>query len=109
MNIMEMMGFGSRWWRWILECITSANVLVLVNGAPSAELKMERGLRQGDFVSPFLFIMVAEGLNELLNRALGLNIIKGVRIGHNGPHLVNLQFADDLIIFKNPHETPLIC
>ncbi|XP_028118811.1 uncharacterized protein LOC114316349 [Camellia sinensis] len=62
-------------------CVTSARISVLVNGSPTDEFCPQRGLRQGDPLSPFLFNLVAEGLNVLLSRAYQLGIIKGVKIG----------------------------
>ncbi|XP_071707952.1 uncharacterized protein [Rutidosis leptorrhynchoides] len=62
------MGFGSKWRGWIRTCLKSASISVLVNGSPTCEFKMERGVRQGDPLSPFLFIITAEGLNVLTKR-----------------------------------------
>ena len=64
--------------------MVSASVSVLVNGNPSKEFKMEKGLRQGDPLSPFLFILAAKGLNVLFNRATQLGLLKGVQFSQNG-------------------------
>ncbi|GJS90295.1 RNA-directed DNA polymerase, eukaryota, reverse transcriptase zinc-binding domain protein [Tanacetum coccineum] len=53
MDTMAQMNFGPKWYRWILSCLSSASVYVLINGPPSREFKMERGLRQGDPLSLF--------------------------------------------------------
>lgn len=66
---------------------------------------MERGLRQGDPLSPLLFNIVAEGLNILFERAKMETVISQVRMGENGPVISHLQFVDDTIIFcKNDRE-----
>ncbi|XP_071689267.1 uncharacterized protein [Rutidosis leptorrhynchoides] len=70
MEVMELMGFGVKWRSWILTCIKSASISILVNGSPMDEFKFERGVRQGDPLSPFLFIIVAEGLNLLTKSAV---------------------------------------
>ncbi|GJX37277.1 putative RNA-directed DNA polymerase, eukaryota, reverse transcriptase zinc-binding domain protein, partial [Tanacetum coccineum] len=56
------MGFGEKWIKWICACLSSASISVLVNGSPSREFKMERGLCQGDPLSPFIFLIVSEAL-----------------------------------------------
>ncbi|XP_028094398.1 uncharacterized protein LOC114294466 [Camellia sinensis] len=82
------------------ECVTTSRVLVLVNGSPSEEFSPQRGLRQGDPLSPFLFNLVVEGLHMLLSRACELNLIKGVKVGCEGVVLTLLHFADDSLLFS---------
>lgn len=63
------MGFSDKWRKWMRECLSTAAVLVLVNGSPTHEFVVVHGLCQGDLLSPFLFLMVAEGLNMLFKEA----------------------------------------
>lgn len=81
LQMLEKFGFGSKWIGWMKECLASARVSVLVNGSPTAEFCPKRGLRQGDPLSPFLFNVVAEGLNILLIRAKEMGLLKGVEVG----------------------------
>lgn len=60
---------------------------------------MHKGIRQGDPLSPFFFIIGAESLNCIFQEAIHQGTIKGLRIGDDGPLLTHLQFADDTLIF----------
>ncbi|XP_028089315.1 uncharacterized protein LOC114289749 [Camellia sinensis] len=96
---MANLGFGERWIRWIKTCVTTTRVSVLVNGSPTNEFCPQKGLRQGDPLSPFLFNVAAEGLNLLLERAKRLGVIKGATVGSTGLKLSHLQFANDTLLF----------
>jgi hypothetical protein len=76
--IMGYMGFGRKWRTMIYECLSSSKLSVLINGSPSKEFPVRRGLRQRDPISPFLFDIAAEGLSVLFQRASSRNIIKGL-------------------------------
>lgn len=79
-----------------------------MNGSPTAEFCPEKGLRQGDPLSPFLFIIVAEGLNMLFQRAKDLGLIKGVVIGARRVSVTYLQFADDTVVFCEAEEHEIL-
>ena len=66
--VMEKLGFGRTWIRWIMNCVTSASMSILLNGSPLKPFKMEKGLRKGDPLSPYLFILVSEALVCLLKK-----------------------------------------
>ena len=82
-----------------LLCLRSSNMSILVNGSPTEEFCLDRGVRQGDPLSPFLFILAAEGLNAIVNKAVENDIFRGVRIGSNRVVVSHLQYADDTIFF----------
>ncbi|KAK2651321.1 hypothetical protein Ddye_018810 [Dipteronia dyeriana] len=79
--MMDGMGFGAIWRGLVKECISSSLMSVLVNGKPSPQFGLERGLRQGDPLSPFLFNIVVEGLNYLFSKAFELNLVEVVGNG----------------------------
>ncbi|GKV24110.1 hypothetical protein SLEP1_g33762 [Rubroshorea leprosula] len=98
------MGFCCTWRGWILECLQSSMVSVLVNGSPSRQFPVSKGLRQGDPLSPFLFLIVAEGLNGLTSSAVEKELYKGVTVGKDAVMVTHLQFADDTIFFGEATE-----
>ncbi|GKV48455.1 hypothetical protein SLEP1_g55268 [Rubroshorea leprosula] len=71
-------GFTEKWRKWIQECLRSSLVSILINGSPTKEFPVSKGIRQGDPLSPFLFLIVAEGLNGLVSTAVEKNLYKGV-------------------------------
>ncbi|GMI67424.1 hypothetical protein HRI_000411700 [Hibiscus trionum] len=105
--ILEKMGFGPKWRGWISECVSTAKVSILLNGTPTMEFKMKRGLRQGDPLSPFLFIIVTEALHKLLDTAEVRGAIKGIKIAEPLNSITHLQFADDTILFFQPEKSYL--
>ena len=103
-KVLEKLGFGRKWITWIMECISSASMSVLLNGSPLRSFNMEKGLRQGDPLSPYLFILVSEALIYFLKKAHEMNMIEAVSIGRAKVSLKHLQFADDFLFFapRNP-------
>lgn len=77
----------------VMKCVTSVSYAVLVNGYPSKVFNPSRGLRQGDPLSPFLFILCAQGFSSMLKRAERQGKMKGIKFGAEGPSLPHLLFA----------------
>ncbi|GJS77754.1 hypothetical protein Tco_0727635 [Tanacetum coccineum] len=59
-EIIECFGFGNKWCSWIKACLNSSRASILINGSPTSEFSIKRGLRQGDLYLLFLFILVME-------------------------------------------------
>ncbi|GJX94035.1 putative RNA-directed DNA polymerase, eukaryota, reverse transcriptase zinc-binding domain protein [Tanacetum coccineum] len=97
-NVMQQMGFSHNWRKWIRGCLTSSFSSVIVNGSPTKEFDIQCGLRQGDPLSHFLFIIVVEALHITFLEAKAKGIFDGVKIGSNKVDVSNLQFADDALI-----------
>ncbi|XVE62138.1 hypothetical protein DITRI_Ditri06bG0094800 [Diplodiscus trichospermus] len=96
---MEKMGFGVKWRGWIMGCVSTVTLLVLVNGVPTRQFRMSRGLRQGCPLSSFLFNLVREVLSVHIHKAISLNFFKGASVGNDALPISHLQFIDDKIIF----------
>ncbi|GKA50964.1 putative RNA-directed DNA polymerase, eukaryota, reverse transcriptase zinc-binding domain protein [Tanacetum coccineum] len=99
-HVMERLGFSSTWRKWIMAGLKSSRASILVNGSPTSEFSLKRGLRQGDPLSPFLFIIVMEGLHIALKDGLTANLFQGVKIGSSKIRLSHLFYADDVIILS---------
>ncbi|KAK2433359.1 hypothetical protein QL285_018637 [Trifolium repens] len=98
-EVMGKIAFPVLWRKWIKECVSTATASVLVNGSPTEEFPLERGLRQGDPLSPFLFLLAAEGLNVLMEAVVEHNLFTGFRVGQQEPvEVSHLQFADDTLL-----------
>ncbi|GMJ02654.1 hypothetical protein HRI_003934600 [Hibiscus trionum] len=102
------MEFGARWRMWITRCISTAQISMIVNGKVSRMFPIKRGLRQGCPLSPLLFNIVGEALSSLINNAVNLEIIEGVKVGNVGFRISHLQFADDLIIFAKSNRENVV-
>ncbi|XP_074293374.1 uncharacterized protein LOC141620388 [Silene latifolia] len=97
--VLEAIGLEQRWVNRVMVCVSTVSFSVLINGNPSREFKPSRGLRQGDPLSPYLFILCAEVLSHLMRRAVEVNAIHGIRVSSGAPTISHLLFADDSIFF----------
>ena len=96
---MQYLGLEERMRRIIMSCMQSVSYSILLNGQVVGSIKPSRGLRQGDPLSPYLFLLCAMGLQGLLQKAEIKGSIKGVAISRYGPRVSHLFFADDNVLF----------
>ncbi|KAJ0780983.1 putative RNA-directed DNA polymerase [Helianthus annuus] len=96
-SIMDQMKFPRRWRSWVMATLQSARASVLVNGSPTREFECSRGLRQGDPLSPFLFVIVMEALTGIMKKATKVGLFNGIKLSSEGMSLSHLLYADDAI------------
>jgi hypothetical protein len=95
--MLRRFGFVGKWIDWIKACVFAGNLSVLVNGSPTPEINIQRGLKQGDPLAPFLFLLVAEGFAGLMRSAVEKCLFDGFGVGSGGCKVSHLQYADDTI------------
>uniref|UniRef100_A0A803P2D8 Reverse transcriptase domain-containing protein n=1 Tax=Cannabis sativa TaxID=3483 RepID=A0A803P2D8_CANSA len=97
-SVLAHFGFPDKFIQWIKACISVEEIKQLLNGVAVGQFKPERGLRQGDPLSPSLFIMAAETLSRLILLKEQQRLIKGFKMGRRGISLSHLMFANDLVL-----------
>jgi len=96
--MMDKLGFHERWSKLIMQCISTVSYRIKVNGELTDEIIPSRGLRQGDPLSPYLFLLCAEGFSILLNATKSNGVLEGVSICNNAPSITHLLFTDDSLL-----------
>jgi len=102
--VLNKMGFHDRWIHWMCMCVESVDYSVLVNGTQVDPIIPGRGLRQGDPLSPYLFIICAEGLSSLIRDAETRGVLTGTKVCRQAPSVSHLLFADDCFLFFKANE-----
>ncbi|GJZ03371.1 RNA-directed DNA polymerase, eukaryota [Tanacetum coccineum] len=96
LDMLEGFGFGPSWCKWIRGTFSSAKASVLVNGSPSNEFSFHCGLKQGDPLAPYLFILVMESLHMSFSRVVEGGYFKGINLSRH-LHISHLFYADDAL------------
>jgi hypothetical protein len=97
-KMMRKMGFDEKWISLIMLCISSVKYQFKVNGSCTDVVIPQRGLRQGDPISPYIFLICAEAFSSLLNKAELEGSLEGIKICNNAPSFNHLLFADDSLV-----------
>ncbi|KAM0043628.1 putative RNA-directed DNA polymerase [Helianthus debilis subsp. tardiflorus] len=96
-SVLAQMGFPPLWRTWVMGTLISARSSILVNGSPTAEFEIQKGVRQGDPLSPLLFILAMEALHIATDSAVNCNIFRGIATPGSGPTVSHLLYADDVL------------
>ena len=102
--VLERCGFSDKWRRWISFCLSTVRFSILINGTPYGFFGSSRGLRQGDPLSPLLFVLVMEAVDRMLDKVVHEGHLFGFSVGvpvSAGRSLMvsHLLFANDTLIF----------
>jgi hypothetical protein len=89
----------STWIQWVMECVSTISYTVYFNNVQLESFKPSRGLRQGDPLSPFLFLFVADGLSRLFKKETQQGMLQELHICRRSPGISHLLFADDTMVF----------
>ena len=100
--LLERCGFLDKWRRWISFCISTVRFSILINGTPHGFFGSSRGLRQGDPLSPLLFVLVLEAVGRMLDKVVHEGCLSGFNVSASADRSLmvsHLLFADDTLIF----------
>ena len=98
-GVMRKMGFNEGWISLVMRCVSSVSYSVIINGDTFGNIIPSRGLKQGDPLSPYLFLLCAEGLSTLLHEAARNQLLNGISLCRVCPKIIHLFFADDSLLF----------
>nr|GEX56453.1 RNA-directed DNA polymerase, eukaryota [Tanacetum cinerariifolium] len=96
--VLHKLGFGLTWRAWIKACLNYSRTSILVNGSPTSEFSVKHDLRQGDPLSPLLFIIAMKGLHMSLEEACHSSLIHRIKIGSSNVTLSHMFYVDDIVI-----------
>ncbi|CAA7014405.1 unnamed protein product [Microthlaspi erraticum] len=102
--VLERMGFHTKLIGWIMQWVTSITFKFLLNGSAIGNVTPSRGIRQGDPLSPYLFILCSEVLSGLCKKAQENGQLTGIRVANGSPKVNHLLFADDTMFFCKSNE-----
>ncbi|KAL3839206.1 hypothetical protein ACJIZ3_023797 [Penstemon smallii] len=97
--VMIRLGFDVRFVNLIMTCVSTVTYSFILNGTQIGFVKPERGIRQGDPLSPYLFLFCAESLSSLISQEENRGNLQGISVCEHAPCVSHLLFADDTLIF----------
>ncbi|XP_009127063.3 uncharacterized protein LOC103851935 [Brassica rapa] len=100
-SVLERMGFHHLLIQWLMQCVITVSYSFLFNDEVVGNIIPQRGVRQGDPLSPYLFILCGEVLSGLCSKAQLSGNLPGIRVSRNSPRINHLLFADDTMLFTN--------
>ena len=102
LEIMRHMGFDDRWLKWINTLFASGTSSVLLNGVPGRQFRCRCGVRQGDPLSPLIFVLAADLLQAAINDAHRNGLISLPIPARGSTDYPVVQYVDDTILLMQP-------
>jgi retron-type reverse transcriptase len=99
MDILQHKVFGAKWQLWMKMIMGSGTSSILLNGVPRKVFHCKRGVRQGDPLSPLLFVLAANLLQSILNSTLHQGVLSLPLPPRCGTDFLLVQYADDTLLF----------
>lgn len=114
--VLGKFGFHPKVTNWIMQCVSTVSYSIILNGLAQGKNFPKRGIRQGDPISLYLFILCSEVLSGLCRKAQNNGSVVGLRVAKRSPQINNLLFAEDTMFFckaskrnYEPSESSLRC
>lgn len=98
-GMLNAMGFSSWWTHLVLQCVDSVEYNIIHGDFEIGPITPSKGLRQGDPLSPYLFIVFAEGLSALIKHYEDMKWLRGIKICRRAPQISLMLFADDSYLY----------
>ena len=96
---MRKLGFAAPWISIVMNMVRTVSFSILFNGSKLKEFKPTRGIRHGDPISPYPFLLLAEGLSCLLKSQSESSQLSGIKLAPSAPSVNHLLFTDDSMLF----------
>ncbi|BFG25548.1 hypothetical protein CerSpe_118220 [Prunus speciosa] len=101
-EVMRRMGFVERWINFVMGCVKSVVFAIIINSQSGRRFKPSRNIRQGDPISPYLFLFVSDVFSQMISKAVDSNVLQGIKFGHRVPSISHILFVDDTLVFLKP-------